>query len=250
MRPQRHAFFCVGVDAGGCCTTSQALEDGDAATKSTAVNAFGWTCFHVAAHNLAIDCIRVIVKRVGTRSPLIHACTMDELQQTSVHLAVLARPAAVRSEAERAILPMIRELVVLGADATARDAEAKTPEDLAKAVSLSQVAAVLKEVESPSSKLTRAVVAGDDEAVRSQLEDMTATGSLAHRIDGKGRDGLSALHHACKQGFMSGVGLLLEFKASVLDSDIHKGACALWWATRYGIRICSICAPAGCRLKI
>ena len=210
----------------------QALEDGDAPRESGRVNARGWTCMHVAAYNLQIDCIRVIVKRVGTKSPLIHRLTSDGMKQTSVHLAVSARPVADRSDAERAILPVVGELVKLGADATALDSEFQTPEAMAKKASLTEVARVLAAVESPSSKLTRAIVAQDEGAVRAQLEDMKTTGSLPATINGKGRDGLSALHHASKIGFMQGVDLLLQFEADIADEDVERRAQPLWFAAR------------------
>ena len=212
----------------------KALEDGEAAKESARTDARGLTCLHIACLCLQIESIRIIVKRVGTRSPLIHALTSDGQQQTSVHLAVQARPTAPRSEAELAILPMIRELLLLGADATALDANLQTPETLAKKLSLPGVAEVLSNVESPASKLTRAVLACDDLAVRAQLEDMKVTGSLAATINGKGRDGKSALHHACAEGFLPGVAVLLEYEADVADTDISLGGHSLWWATRHG----------------
>jgi hypothetical protein len=52
---------------------------------------------------------------------------------------------------------------------------------------------VLNAVESPSSKLTRLVLARDEAGIKAQLEDMKMTGSLTHTINGKGRDGLSGL---------------------------------------------------------
>ena len=121
----------------------QALQDGEAPRESSRMNARGWTCFHIAAYALQIDCIRVIVKRVGTRNPLIHALTGDELKQTSVHLAVQARPTAPRSEVEITILPVLGELLLLGADATALDANFITPEAMATKASLPQVAQVI-----------------------------------------------------------------------------------------------------------
>ncbi len=62
------------------------LEDSNMARECERVNAHGWTCFHVAAYALQLECIRVAVRRVGFRSPLIHALTGD--LQTSIHLAI------------------------------------------------------------------------------------------------------------------------------------------------------------------
>ena len=231
----------------------QALEDSNFTSQVVRVDRNGWTPFHIAAYWLQIDCLRVIIKRVGTRSPLIHALTSDELKQTSVHLAVQARPSAPRSEADLLILPMIRELVLLGTDATALDTNCDTAETLARKLFLVQVADVLRLVESPSSKLTRAVIAQDEETIRLQLEDMKATGSLG-TIDGKGRDGLSPLHHACKIGVLSCIDLLLQFEADICDSDIEKNAQPLWWATRYkhanvAAFLCRKKAPPSARAK-
>jgi len=212
----------------------QALEDGDASRESGRTNARGWTCMHVACYNLQIDCIRVIVQRVGTKNPLVHRLTADGLKQTSVHLAVQARPTAERSLADKAILPVVGELVKLGADVTALDSEFQTPEAMAKKASLTKVAEVLGSVESPSSKLTRAILDKDDAAVRAQLEDMKTNGSLGATINGKGRDGLSALHQACITGWMPGVDLLLQFEADISDEDVEKRAAPLWHATRSG----------------
>jgi hypothetical protein len=80
----------------------------------------------------------------------------------------------------------------------------QSPEALAIQVCLPEVASVLSAVVSPSSKLIRAVVDLDPDAVKNQLEQMQSQGSLAAAINGKGRDGLSALHHACKVGFLAG----------------------------------------------
>jgi hypothetical protein len=91
----------------------KALEDGEAAKEISRTDARGLTCMHIACLCLQLECIRVIVKRVGTRSPLIHALTSDGQRQTSVHLAVQARPAAPRSEAELAILILSVSLQVL-----------------------------------------------------------------------------------------------------------------------------------------
>jgi ankyrin repeat protein len=130
-------------------------------------------------------------------------------------------------------LPIIRELMLLGADATGLDKLDQTAEDLATKAMLPEVAQVLSAVESPSSKLTRAVVAQDADAVRAQLEDMKTQGSLTATINGKGRDGMSALHHAGKIGFLPVIDLLLQYEAHVLDVDVQKGADALWFTTRY-----------------
>ena len=212
----------------------KALEDGEAAKEISRPDARGLTCMHIACLCLQLESIRVVVKRVGTRSPLIHALTSDGQRQTSVHLAVQARPAAPRSEAELAILPVVRELLLLGADATALDANLQISEDLARKFSLPGVAEVLSNVESPASKLTRAVLARDDGSVRAQLEDMKVTGSLAATINGKGRDGKSAMHHACAEGFLPGVHLLLDYEADIQDTDITCGGHGLWWAIRHG----------------
>jgi ankyrin repeat protein len=212
----------------------KALEDGEAAKEISRPDARGLTCMHIACLCLQLESIRVVVKRVGTRSPLIHALTSDGQRQTSVHLAVQARPAAPRSEAELAILPVVRELLLLGADATALDANLQISEDLARKFSLPEVAEVLSNVESPASKLTRAVLARDAGSVRAQLEDMKVTGSLAATINGKGRDGKSAMHHACAEGFLPGVNLLLDYEANIQDTDITCGGHGLWWAIRHG----------------
>ena len=136
--------------------------------------------------------MRAVVRHVGMRSPIIHAVTGDALAQSAVHLAVQARATAQRGEAETLILPVLHELVLLGADATARDGRGRTAEALARALSLPRVAAVLSLIESPAAKLQQVVTGGaDEEALRVQLQDMQANGSLAAAIDGKGRDGLS-----------------------------------------------------------
>jgi ankyrin repeat protein len=130
----------------------------------------------------------------------------------------------------------------------------QSPEALAIQVFLPEVASVLSAVESPSSKLIRAVVDLDPDAVKNQLEQMQSQGSLAAAINGKGRDGLSALHHACKVGFLAGIDLLLEFQVDIQCTDLQRGAQALWWAARYGHSsaaslLCRKAAPPSARAR-
>ncbi|EKX34468.1 hypothetical protein GUITHDRAFT_80522, partial [Guillardia theta CCMP2712] len=183
------------------------------------VNPNGFLCplLHIACALGRLECVQLLL-RLGASSNWF----MEDYQ-TPLHVAFLF---------ER--YDVCRVLVAAGASIEARDGDGRAV--LHTAASKGNVEAVrfLLELAADAyvvdhngySALHAAAEQAQAATARELLEEEPGLAlllSLNHHINAKGRDGMSALHHACQLGWLQAVELLLDKKANVEDVELETG---------------------------